>query len=80
MQIVEIKTPFIKLDQLLKYAAIVDSGGFAKLLITEGYVTINQTPCLERGKKVRDGDVVEVIIPNDNGEIETQIVLKIQGR
>jgi ribosome-associated protein len=80
MQIIEISTPFIKLDQLLKFAEIVDSGGFAKLLIAEGFVKVNQIACLERGKKIRDGDIIEISIPDEDGEIESQVVLKVQGR
>ncbi len=60
MEIIEIKTEFIKLDQLLKFAAIAENGGTAKHMILEGIVKVNDEVCLQRGKKVRPGDVVEV--------------------
>ena len=33
---VSIRTEFIKLDQLLKFAGLCDTGGFAKELIQQG--------------------------------------------
>ena len=55
---IEIKTEFIRLDALLKFAAAVESGGEAKLLIQDGYVKVNGEPCTQRGKKLREGDTV----------------------
>ncbi len=55
---VEIKTEFIKLDAFLKFAAAVESGGEAKALIQEGAVAVNGETCTQRGRKLRDGDVV----------------------
>lgn len=71
MKKVFIETEFIKLDQLLKFAEIVDSGGLAKLLISEGFVKVNNGICNQRGKKVFHDDMVDVTIPNDNGTSET---------
>ncbi len=56
----EIKTPFIKLEQLMKLAGLTDTGGFAKELIQGGAVSVNGEVCTMRGKKIRNGDVVEV--------------------
>lgn len=58
---VSIKTEFIKLDQLLKYANIVQTGGDAKTLILEEEVKVNGEICIQRGKKIRSGDIVEVL-------------------
>ena len=58
MEIVKIETEFIKLDALLKFAALVGSGGEAKFAITEGMVKVNGETCTQRGKKLRPGDVV----------------------
>jgi len=58
METVEITTPFIKLEALLKYAALAETGGEAKLLIQNGEVTVNGEVCTQRGKKVKNGDVV----------------------
>lgn len=57
-QEIEITTEFIKLDQLLKFANLVESGGMAKELIEAGKVTVNGEKCLMRGKKLRSGDVI----------------------
>ena len=57
---VKIKTEFIKLDQLLKFANLCDTGGFAKELVQQGQVKVNGEVCTMRGKKIRTGDVVEV--------------------
>ena len=56
---IEIKTEFIKLDALLKFAALVASGGEAKTVIAGGLVSVNGEVCTMRGKKLRDGDRVE---------------------
>lgn len=57
---VELETEFIKLDQLLKFADVVDSGGMAKILIKESAVKVNDEIMLMRGKKIRPGDIVLV--------------------
>ena len=51
-----IKTEFIKLDSLLKYAGLCMTGGEAKTLIEEGMVLFNGEVCTMRGKKLRSGD------------------------
>ncbi|MBQ6757214.1 MAG: RNA-binding S4 domain-containing protein [Oscillospiraceae bacterium] len=55
---IPISTDFIKLDQLLKFSNIVESGGMAKELIEAGEVSVNGEKCLMRGKKLRAGDTV----------------------
>jgi ribosome-associated protein len=57
---VKITTEFIKLDQLLKFAGLCDTGGFAKELIQQGEIRVNGEVCTMRGKKIRPGDVIEV--------------------
>ena len=51
-----IHTEFIKLQDALKYANIVYSGGEAKQMILDGAVTVNGEVCTMRGKKLRPGD------------------------
>jgi len=58
MKKIEITTEFIKLDQLLKFAGLVMTGGEAKEVVTEGYVSVNGEVCTMRGKKIRPGDTV----------------------
>ena len=51
-----ITTEFIKLQDALKFANVVYSGGEAKQLILEEQVMVNGEVCTMRGKKLRDGD------------------------
>ena len=53
---VRITTEFIKLDSLLKFAGLCDTGGFAKELVQQGAVSVNGEVCTMRGKKLRSGD------------------------
>lgn len=59
MEEIKITGEFIKLESLLKFAALTGSGGEAKFVIKEGMVKVNSELCLERGKKIRNGDIVE---------------------
>ncbi len=56
---IKITTEFIKLDALLKFAAMVGTGGEAKYVINEGLVKVNGEVCTMRGKKLHGGDTVE---------------------
>ena len=58
MNEISITTEFIKLQDLLKFAALVSTGGEAKIIISEGEVMVNGEICLQRGRKLRPGDVV----------------------
>ena len=58
MEQIAINTEYIKLDALLKFAALVGTGGEAKTVISEGLVRVNGEVCTMRGKKIRPGDVV----------------------
>ena len=58
MERITIRTPFIKLDALLKFSALTGSGGEAKTVISEGLVGVNGETCLQRGKKIYPGDIV----------------------
>ena len=53
---VVISTEFIKLQDAMKYANAVPTGGLAKTEIQEGNVTVNGEVCTMRGKKLRPGD------------------------
>lgn len=57
---VTIQTDYIKLDSLLKFAGLCDTGGFAKELIQHGAVSVNGEVCTMRGKKIRPGDRIRV--------------------
>ena len=51
-----IHTEFIKLQDAMKYANMVYSGGEAKQLILDGQVKVNGETCTMRGKKLHPGD------------------------
>lgn len=57
---IKISTEFIKLDQLLKFSGIAETGGHAKEIVAEGVVFLNDNLCTERGKKIRPGDKVKI--------------------
>ena len=57
---IAIRTEFIKLDSLLKFSGLCDTGGFAKELVQQGAVLVNGEICTMRGKKIRPGDTVQV--------------------
>lgn len=59
MKTVTIKDEYIKLGQALKLAGIAQSGVDAKIMIEEEEVKVNGEIETRRGKKLRDGDVVE---------------------
>ena len=58
MQTITITTEFIKLQDLMKFADLAGSGGEAKMLIQDGQVLVNGEPCLQRGRKIRPGNIV----------------------
>ena len=59
MNIIKIKSDFIKLDQFLKLANIVSSGGEAKVLISNGEIKVNNEVVFQRGKKLKKDDIIE---------------------
>lgn len=59
MEKIGITTEYIKLDQLLKLTGITYSGAEAKSLIYDGLVKVNGNVEIQRGKKIRPGDIVQ---------------------
>ena len=59
MEKISISTEFIKLESLLKFAAVVGTGGEAKAVIQEGLVKVNGEVCTMRGRKLHPGDQVQ---------------------
>ena len=55
----QIVTDFIRLDSALKLANAVSSGGEAKTVVLDSMVKVNGEVCLQRGKKLREGDSFE---------------------
>ena len=60
MEKIRIYTEYIKLDALLKFAGLCETGGEAKELIQGGQVKVNGEICTMRGKKCHAGDTVEL--------------------
>lgn len=58
MERVVIHTEYIKLDALLKFAGLAETGGEAKERIQAGEVLLNGEVCTMRGKKLHPGDQV----------------------
>jgi ribosome-associated protein len=57
---VVISTDSIKLEQFLKWAGLVSTGGEAKVLIQDGQVTVNGEVEIRRGRQLKEGDLVEL--------------------
>ena len=60
MREIKINTEIIKLDQILKFAGIAQTGGQSKMIINDGLVTVNGETVKQRGKKIKKGDVLEI--------------------
>ncbi|WP_371375749.1 RNA-binding S4 domain-containing protein [Sporomusa aerivorans] len=60
MEDIEIYTPEINIDQLLKWAGIIDNGAQIKPLIEEKLIKLNGNLVTERRKKVRPGDIIDI--------------------
>ena len=57
---ISIHTDYIQLDQLLKYANILTTGGQIKELLAEELITLNCTIVTEKRKKIYPNDVVSI--------------------
>jgi ribosome-associated protein len=60
MRKILINTEYIKLDQFLKLAEIVSSGGEARFYIMENPILVNGESENRRGRKLRPGDTVKI--------------------
>ena len=58
---ITITSPFITLGQFLKYADVISTGGEAKFFLQENEVIVNGEVDNRRGRKLRDGDKVEIL-------------------
>ncbi|SDZ90958.1 RNA-binding S4 domain-containing protein [Selenomonas ruminantium] len=57
---IEIETEEIQLDQFLKWAGVLPSGGEVKALLAEGLIFRNGEKESARRRKLHDGDVIEI--------------------
>lgn len=60
MEKISIHTETIQLDQLLKWAGIIESGGQIKYFLDNESISVNGKIVTEKRKKIIAGDVVEV--------------------
>ena len=60
MEIVEIDREFITMGQFLKFENIVESGGMAKIFLSEYQVLVNGEQDQRRGRKLYSGDIVQI--------------------
>lgn len=67
---ITIRDEFIKLDSLLKFSGITETGGMAKEIIAMEKVKVNGEICTMRGKKIRSGDRVSI------DELDYEITVK----
>jgi ribosome-associated protein len=59
-EVIELTSEFIELNQLLKVAGVVDSGGAGKNLVASGVVSVDGKQELRKTAKIRSGQVVTV--------------------
>jgi len=69
--VVELNHQPIELCKLLKIANLVNGGGEAKIVISEGYVLLNGEVEFQKRKKVYHEDVIEF-----NGDL-VQVIMKM---
>ena len=69
MEQIQITTPFIKLDQFLKFANVVENGGDAKYIVNLGCVCVNGEVEVRRGRKLYPGDVVHIVYEDADIEL-----------
>lgn len=71
MEIINITSEYIKLDQLLKFASIVGNGSDAKFLVQEGYVKVDGDTEKRRGRKLfGNGEIVEIDYEGEHFELK----------
>lgn len=58
---IEIHTEYITLAQFLKLANFITNGGEAKFFLAENEIKVNGEIDNRRGRKLRNGDSVEVL-------------------
>ncbi|WP_018249401.1 RNA-binding S4 domain-containing protein [Orenia marismortui] len=59
MEVIEINTKTINLDQFLKWANLVSTGGEAKIVINAGEVKVNGEIENRRGRSLKADDIIE---------------------
>lgn len=60
-QTLTLQGDYITLDALLKVCQVANSGGQAKMMVSDGLVTVNGAPESRKTAKIRAGSVVRVL-------------------
>lgn len=63
---------YIRLGDFLKFHGIAPTGGQAKLMISDGMVSVNGQVEARRGRKLRHGDIVLVEGADDSMQVTLQ--------
>ena len=70
------KNDYVTLSAAVKFCGFSSTGGEAKELIQSGLIKVNEISCSERGKKIKNGTIIEyqgekieVIIDESNANI-----------
>ncbi len=71
---IQIHTPQIRLDALLKFAGAVGTGGEAKFLIQSGRVRVNGALENRRSHRIGPGDRVELLDEDGQAALSLEIV------
>lgn len=61
METIEINTETIQLDQLLKWAGIIESGGQVKMLLADELIKLNGAIETAKRRKIKPGDIIEIV-------------------
>lgn len=67
METITIHTEYIKLNAFLKLANIISNGSDVKEMLEMKRIKVNGVVAFERGKKLRNGDIVTI---DDNNSYE----------
>lgn len=67
MENITINTEKIQLDQFLKWAGILESGGQVRPMLDDGLIFVNGVKETAKRKQLHDGDVVKIL---DIGEFK----------
>ena len=60
MKNLQIGTEYVTLGQMLKMTDAISSGGMSKWFLSENEVLVNNEIEVRRGRKLRDGDLVNI--------------------
>lgn len=60
MEKIKINTAYIQLDQFLKWAGVLPSGGEIRFFLVAHKISVNHMPCQVKRKKLYPNDIVTI--------------------